>query len=233
MPDFTKRSDGIEIMDDLNSSGEVIHQTLQELDTINKLLGGNSVTLQGVRKLLHGKSSAVHVADLGCGSGEMLRLLAQQFRKSNLQSTFIGFDANENIVQYAQQHVSGFPEISIAADNILSADFRTKKFDVIVATLFLHHFTSAQLIDIFKTFNHQARVGVVINDLHRHWLAYYAIKFLTALFSKSPMVKFDAPLSVLRGFTKNELVNILEQAGMEHYSLRWKWAFRWQVIIHS
>lgn len=231
MPDFTKRSDAIEIMDDLNSSGEVIHQTLQELDTINKLLGGNSVTLQGVRTLLHGKSSAVRVADLGCGSGEMLRLLTQQFRKTNPQSTCIGFDANENIVQYAQQHVSDFPEIYIATDNILSTDFRTKKFDVIVATLFLHHFTSDQLIDIFKNFKHQAHAGVVINDLHRHWLAYYSIKFLTALFSKSPMVKSDGPLSVLRGFKKNELISILEKAGIKQYSLRWKWAFRWQVVI--
>lgn len=231
MPDFSKRSDGIEIMDDLNSSGEVIDQTLKELDTINKLLGGNAVTLQGVQKLIKGKSSSLRVADLGCGSGEMLRLIARRFRKSNPQSAFIGFDANKNIVRYAQQHVSDFPEISIAADDILSAEFRTKKFDVIVATLFLHHFTSDQLIDIFKNFKHQARVGVVINDLHRHWLAYYSIKFLTTLFSKSPMVKSDGPLSVLRGFKKSELVSILEKAGIKQYSLHWKWAFRWQIII--
>jgi hypothetical protein len=101
----------------------------------------------------------------------------------------------------------------------------------VFATLFFHHFTTKQLIDIFTLLKEQAKLGIVINDLHRHWLAYYSIKFLTKLFSKSSMVKYDAPLSVLRGFRKKELIEILQKAGVENYSLKWKWAFRWQLVI--
>lgn len=233
MPDFSNRSDAVEIMDDLASSGEIINQTLHELDIINQLLGGNHITVRGLHGLLkkNRSASSLHVVDLGCGSGEMLRIVARKFRKTNPQSTFTGIDANPNIVHYAQRHVSDFPEISIVAEDILGESFRAKNFDIILATLFFHHFSSTQLADIFKSLKKHARVGLVINDLHRHWLAYYAIKFLTKLFSKSAMVQHDAPLSVLRGFRKKELIEILQNGGIENYSLKWKWAFRWQLII--
>jgi len=77
----------------------------------------------------------------------------------------------------------------------------------------------------------QVKTAIIVNDIHRHPLAYYSIKWLTSLFSKSSMVKFDAPLSVLRAFKRNELKSILKKAGVENYQLRWRWAFRWQLII--
>jgi len=45
------------------------------------------------------------------------------------------------------------------------------------------------------------------------------------------MVRFDAPLSVLRAFKKHELRNVMEKTPMGDYQLKWKWAFRWQLII--
>lgn len=220
-------------MDDLSRSGEIIDQTLRELDIINHLLGGNQVTLQGLRTLLkkNKPNSDLHVVDLGCGSGEMLKLVAQKFRTTNPQSTFTGIDANANIMHYAQKHVADFPEISILAEDILGDRFKELKFDIVLATLFLHHFSSTQLIDIFKGLKQQTKIGMVINDLHRHWLAYYSIKFLTKFFSRSAMVKSDGPISVLRGFEKHELIEILQKSGIENYTLKWKWAFRWQLII--
>jgi ubiquinone/menaquinone biosynthesis C-methylase UbiE len=231
-PDFSQRSSAIEIMDDLTSSGEIIDQTLPELDVINHLLGGNQVTLRGLHSLLKSKSAGgLHVVDLGCGSGEMLKLVAQKLRATNPQSTFTGIDANANIMHYAQKHVADFPEISIVAEDILGDRFKELKFDIVLATLFFHHFSSTQLIDIFKGLKQQSKIGIVINDLHRHWLAYYSIKFLTKLFSRSAMVKSDGPISVLRGFKKHELIEILQKSGIENYTLKWKWAFRWQLII--
>ena len=75
---------------------------------------------------------------------------------------------------------------------------------------------------IFHSLKNQAKRGLVINDIHRHPLAYYSIKWLTQLFSKSAMVKFDAPLSVLRAFKKEDLKRILHQAGITTYQLKWK-----------
>ena len=72
---------------------------------------------------------------------------------------------------------------------------------------------------------------MVISDLHRHWLAYYSIKYLTKWFSKSIMVQNDGPLSVMRGFRRREWIRIFEDSGIENYKIRWKWAFRWQIII--
>jgi len=235
MPDFSKRSDALEIMDNLNCSGQIVNRTLVELDIINQLLGGNPVTLQGLQTLIKKKKPPrpLIVADLGCGSGEMLKQIAIRFRKTNPHSTFVGIDANKNITQYAQHHVAEFPEVCITTEDILGDNFKTKEFDIVLATLFFHHFSSAQLVDIFRNLKQQARIGIIINDLHRHWLAHYSIKLLTALFSRSSMVKYDAPLSVLRGFTKQELTDILEKAGILRYTLKWKWAFRWLLIITS
>ena len=75
-----------------------------------------------------------------------------------------------------------------------------------------------------------AKIGFVINDLERNRFAYYSIKALTRLFKGSSLVKNDAPLSVLRGFKKEEIINLLEEAGLKNYSLKWKWAFRYLVV---
>ncbi len=232
MIDFTTRSTGTEIMDDLDCQGEVVDQTLRELDFINHWLGGNAVTLHGLNELLS-KSQAqnISIADLGCGSGEMLRLIASQELQSERQVNLLGIDANPNITSFAEAHSKQYTNIHFEALNIFSKDFQQKKFDIVLATLFFHHFSNEQLIQFFKQLKDQVTIGIIINDIHRHPLAYHSIRILTKFFSKSSMVRFDAPLSVLRAFTKNELVTILDKAGITNYSLKWKWAFRWQIII--
>jgi 2-polyprenyl-3-methyl-5-hydroxy-6-metoxy-1,4-benzoquinol methylase len=230
---FKERSTSIEIMDDLACQGEVVDQTLRELDFINHWLGGNAVTLNGLRSLWKTipKNQKISIADLGCGSGEMLRLIAQRAANEGREVDLIGMDANPNITAFAQKHTAEFENIRIEATNIFSEEFRKRKFDIVLATLFLHHFTEDELIGIFSSLKDQANHGIVINDLHRQPLAYYSIQFLTQLFSKSAMVKYDAPLSVQRGFKRHDLQLILSQAGIKNYQLKWKWAFRWQLII--
>jgi 2-polyprenyl-3-methyl-5-hydroxy-6-metoxy-1,4-benzoquinol methylase len=232
MPVFSKRSTDVEIMDDLACSGEVVHQTLRELETINYLLGGNYVTLDGINQLLGGRlNGPIRIVDLGCGSGDILRLIRRWSSKKawNLQLT--GIDANPFIVNYALEHTPSSYNIQYEVNDIFSKRFQTEKFDVVVGTLFFHHFSDGQLINFFRQLKHQARIGVVINDIHRNWFSYYSIKWLTRFLSKSSMVKFDAPLSVLRAFTKPELIEILKQAGLVNYTIKWMWAFRWQVVI--
>jgi 2-polyprenyl-3-methyl-5-hydroxy-6-metoxy-1,4-benzoquinol methylase len=234
MPDFSKRSADEEIMDDLNCSGEVVNQTLRELETINALLGGNYVTLDGLLALLDERihTKPIAIADLGCGGGDILKLIRKLGNKKKLKLILTGIDANPNITAFAENQTPPSLEISYKAIDIFSSEFKQMKFDVMVGTLFFHHFSSEQLVDFFKDAKRQVSIGIVINDIHRHWFAFYSIKWLTQLFSKSSMVKFDAPLSVLRAFRKSELKEIMNRAGISNYSIKWMWAFRWQVIIH-
>jgi hypothetical protein len=110
--------------------------------------------------------------------------------------------------------------------------FKSKP-DIIFCSLFCHHFREDELIAMFRWMAENSIRGFFINDLHRHKFAYYSIRMLTSLFSKSYLVKNDAPLSVLRGFKKKELSTLLDKAGISNYTIRWRWAFRWLVIVRS
>jgi 2-polyprenyl-3-methyl-5-hydroxy-6-metoxy-1,4-benzoquinol methylase len=230
---FHSRSVAEEVMDDLNCDGEVVYQTLRELDVINQWLGGNAVTLSALEKLWSKvpRQQSISIADLGCGSGEMLRIISRLARQQNREVILSGYDANTNITNYATSHSTEYKNVSFEAINVFDINFQNQKFDIIMATLFTHHFTNQQLIELFSSWKQQVRVGIIINDIHRHPLAYYSIRWLTQLFSRSTMVKYDAPLSVLRAFKKSELEEILAKAGIKHYTLSWRWAFRWQLII--
>ncbi len=228
---FTQRSQEVEIMDDLESGGPVMDQTLKELDVINKWLGGNHVTINGVKKLVGDHNGALTIVDLGCGSGDILKIMARWARSANIDIKLIGIDANPHVVAFAEKQAAHYPEIEFKCVNVFSEEFTKIEGDIFIATLFMHHFDSSQLSIFLKQLRKQASMGIVINDIHRHWFAYYSIKWLTGLFSKSPMVRNDAAVSVLRAFKKQDLTQCLEAAEVPKYQIKWKWAFRWQVVV--
>jgi 2-polyprenyl-3-methyl-5-hydroxy-6-metoxy-1,4-benzoquinol methylase len=224
-----------ELMDDLTMASNALAQNLKELGFINKYLGGNAITISGIKQLLQGqKPSPLSILDIGCGGGQMLETIAIWGKKENIATKLIGLDANEFMLNYAKEHQKALPSIKyLKADAFDLGTYQSVRPDIATATLFCHHFKEQQLVNLFTALNKHCSIGFVINDLHRHWLAYYAIKYLTALFSKSYLVKNDAPLSVARGFTKNELVKILANAGIRNYSIQWRWAFRWQIVVNK
>jgi len=79
----------------------------------------------------------------------------------------------------------------------------------------------------------ECRSVFFINDLLRHYLAYHSIRLLTLAFSKSRLVKNDAPISVTRGFNRADWQRILADAGLSDYHLNWKWAFRWLLTYQK
>lgn len=230
MIDLSNRSEEEELMDDLNCDGPVVSQTLAELDVINRLLGGNQISLHAFKALIKNRSTPLHLIDLGCGSGDLMKVMADLCRKKGVKASFTGIDANPNIIAYAQKHTKDYPEIRYKCLNILSDEFLEMKCDVVHACLFCHHFTSDQLSQLLRFFKKIANEKVIINDLHRHVLAYYSIKWLTILFSRSDMVKNDAATSVARGFKKADLRKILKKAQIENAHLSWAWAFRWKLV---
>ena len=230
---FNQRSVEVEIMDDLLCDGPVVEQTLKELDTINLLLGGNDVSLSAFRKCFEkvSKEKPIRIADLGCGSGDLLRILSRKARKKSLSVSLTGIDANPFIIKYATEKSKEYSNINFKCLNVFSKDFRSEKFDLVNCTLFCHHFENNLLSMLLENLGKQTSTAIIINDIHRHWFAYHSIKWLTGLFSSSSMVKNDAKLSVLKAFRRKELEDIIKKAGYTNYSIQWKWAFRFEVII--
>jgi 2-polyprenyl-3-methyl-5-hydroxy-6-metoxy-1,4-benzoquinol methylase len=217
------------MMDDFSLGGEIINPIMDELEVVNKLLGGYSVFFDAFKKLR--LQDGMTISDWGCGGGDSLRVLAAWARKKNLKLNFVGVDATATAVEYARRKASTFPEISFIHADVLSEDLNKDQFDVVISSLFTHHFENESWIALIKRMLDCSRYAVIVNDLNRHWFAYHSIGVLTQLFSKSEMVKHDSKLSVLRGFTRQELEQLLSKAGIKNYQLKWKWAFRWQLIL--
>ena len=193
--DTSHRSSEMEIMDDFTMEGVLFRDTLDKLEIINRFLGGNSVTIKGLEKLLENqsKNKIITIVDLGCGNGDIIRDVAKFGRKNNYSFKLIGIDANSAAIEYAEELSKEYKELSFETIDVLSEDFKKQSYDVVLCTLFLHHFKNAQLISFLKTITNKATIGVVVNDLHRHKVAYYLFK-LIGVFIKNKMVKQDLSL---------------------------------------
>lgn len=227
---FTIRSYSKELLDADDIPFAEIKKNMQELDTINTWLGGHSITRAGFKKLIAGKNN-IRVCEIGCGGGDNLVMLLRWSKKNNLNIECIGIDIKKECIDYAATRWQGEPIEWIVSD-YRNAQFKEKP-DIIFSSLFCHHFTQEELIAQLKWMQANSKQGFFINDLHRHPLAYYSIKFLTQLFSKSKLVKNDAPLSVARGFKRKDWEWLINQSSLASISIQWKWAFRYLIVCRN
>lgn len=230
MPNFNRRSYKLEIMDNPNLSRKDLDPVLKELAFINKVLGGYKTTLDGVEKLI-GPRKVFSFADWGCGGGDTLIKVHSHFSKRGVKAELFGYDYSKSVIAFAEEIKPKNVHVNYSVADILDLQKSVEMVDVAHNSLFCHHFKDEEVVVIIKKMMAQSNVGIIINDLQRHPIAYYSIKLLTAIFSKSAMVKNDGPLSVLRAFTRKDWERILDSAGIKNYSLKWYWAFRWQLII--
>lgn len=227
------RTDKPEIMDDFAMEGEILRDALDKIANINQLLGGNQLTLRGVRDLTGNisKSKGITIADVGCGNGDMLRTLADFGLKNNLKFELIGIDANNFTINHAQKLSENYSNINFRCEDIFDESFSELKYDIVLCTLTLHHFKDDEIIRMLNVFNTNANVGIVINDLHRNAIAYRLFQALCFVFRLNEMSREDGLTSILRGFKKGELVRFSEKLNFSNYKIQWKWAFRYQWII--
>lgn len=224
-----QRSYEKELLDRDDIPFEHIKRNMQELDRINHYLGGHRISLDGIRRLTGKRrmEEPLRIAEIGCGGGDNLRAISRWAEKKSIPVTLSGIDINPSCIGYAR---------SVEANRgieFIHSDYRHVSFSekphIIFSSLFCHHFTEDELRQMLQWMQENSTIGFFINDLHRHPLAYYSIGLLTKAFSKSYLVKNDAPLSVKRGFVRKEWEHLFASAGIASFHCEWKWAFRWLV----
>lgn len=234
MPSLLQRSYQKELLDRNDIPFDDIKRNMQELDFINTRLGGHDITLDGVVSILKDQvffNSNISIVEIGCGGGDNLRAIRNWAERKHIPVQLTGIDINPECITYAefQKRNRGI--------KFITSDYKNVSFssrpDIIFSSLFCHHFSETELVFMLRWMKQNSGFGFFINDLHRHWLAYYSIKLLTKVFSKSYLVKNDAPLSVQKGFTRSEWKAIFNEAGLHNFSCKWRWAFRWLITYSN
>ena len=228
---FKQRSYQKELLDETDIPKDLLNQNLKELEFINKYLGGHAISVKGLKKIATDKSKIYTIMDVGCGGGDSLKAIANWSKKEGYNINLNGVDLKEDCITYAKNNCSNYDSINFSCEDFRNAFSEQIPINIVHASLFCHHFTETEIIDFIKLCSKNKAI-FVINDLERNLIAYYSIKLLTKLFSKSPLVKNDAPLSVLRGFKKTEWISILQKSGIENYTVKNRWAFRHLVIVY-
>ncbi len=227
------RSTEPELMDDLSLSSEALMEALQDISRVNRLLGGNHITLAATYQLIqkYAKQQHVTIVDVGCGDGTQLRELAVFLRKKKVHFSLVGIDINEKSLTIGRSLSKDFPEISFKNHDVLTLTKDAFPCDIIVTTLTLHHFTDQEIPKFMKQFYELSRLGIVVNDLQRSRLAYMLFRVFSFFFIKSPVAKNDGLVSIQRGFKKQELQQFSKSLSFKNYSVTWKWAFRYLWVV--
>lgn len=218
-------------------SREEILLTLRDLRRANCRLGGTRACLKAIQPLVEeiaGREKAkrpIRVADFGSGSADIPEALVRWATSKSYSLQVTAIDFNFMTCQVASAQVRRIPEIAVVQGDVLRPPVRESAFDIVLCSAFLHHFSEDEIASILESFRRLARRAIVVSDLHRHRVAYAAIWLLTRLLSRSAAVRNDGPLSVLKGFRRDDLVRILNKAGFEGAMIRRRWAYRHVVVI--
>lgn len=233
---FKQRSNERELLDDFSLSGPDLEKNLNNFNKVNCFLGGNSSIRNALIKIIKETPTAIEaplcIADLGCGGGDILRMLAKGANKKAISCQFVGIDANQASIDFSTKKSHEFPNIRFEQQNLFSEQFKKRSYDIIMLSTVCHHFNDNDLRQLLIQLKKQAKLAIIISDLHRHWFPYHAIKILTRIFPCSKLEKNDAPLSVLKAFKRKELERLLSSIPNTHYKIKWCWAFRYQIILH-
>lgn len=226
MQHLAYRSDERELMDMENIPFEEFHDCLRQLEVINHLTLAYRPVLGWLRKLIK-PGEPLCILDAGCGGGDTLRQIEKKFC-SRYPIELIGVDLNPWAKKSANT-VTEKSRIRYETADIFSFE-PGKKIDVIIASLFTHHLPDEQIIEFLRWANEHATQGWLINDLHRHSLPYYFIKFATRIFSRNRLIRNDAAVSVARSFTRTDWNRLLQSAGLKGVAkIEWYFPFRFCV----
>jgi len=178
---------------------------LRSIASVNRLTRAYHPTLHWlnhVYSVLPRQSHPVHIVDIGCGFGDMLRRISLWAEERHLPVQLTGIDLNPDAIRAAR-------EVTIPGTvTFLAGDFYNYRppagIDLVISSLLMHHLPDPEIVDLLAWMEANALMGWFINDLHRQPLPYHAFRMLSRLTTLHRFVKHDGPVSILRSFRADD-----------------------------
>lgn len=204
---------------------------LQDLERINRWTGAYRITLRWLDRVqeVH-RTRRLVVLDAGSGYGDMLRRIGAWGAARGVGIDLIGVDRNPHAAAAAAGATT-----RAAAVRYLSADVfdvpESVRPDIVISALFAHHLDDRQLVRFLRWMEERARLGWLINDLHRHAVPYWIARSLPALLRMNRLVRHDAAVSVARAFARQDWERLLERAGLAAPPTAVEWCFPFRYAV--
>lgn len=191
---------------------EELEGSLADIRVVNRYLGDTRAILKHLSAKVKGQDH-ISVLDVATGSADLPVAVVEWARKRGIGISVTAIDINNRTVEIARRYATAHPEIELLVGDALQLPFPDKSFDFVLCSKSLHHMKEPEAVAALREMLRVARRGYIIMDLRRSWIAYALIYLLTRIFTRNRMTRFDAPLSVLKAFTPDELRGWSEKAG--------------------
>lgn len=220
IPDFSRRATTAELMDDPDLPEADVRAALEDLRRINRSLGVTSTLRRYLFTLIHRhRLRTASILDVATGSADIPQALVHHARRKGLVMRLVALDHGQTMIKIARAKLAGDPEISLVQADALALPFPPDSFDFAIVSEFLHHLTGEQAVVFLRRLREIVRVAFIIHDLRRHPVAYYGFWLLARLFFRSRLVRHDGPVSILRGFTEDDVEQLKHASGLNNLVL--------------
>ncbi len=213
LPDLSRRATDPELLDEGVPEQEAL-RSLADLRLVNRWLGGRRSLGGAVRPHLGGGS---RLLDVGCGSADLPAFLLR-----SLPAGVVAVGLDIKVLHLRQAP----PGIHRVVGDVRALPFAKHSFDVVTASLFLHHIDPPEVAAVLRALFDLARRALVINDLHR---ARVPLLFGHAVFPwlfRSRVSVSDGLLSIRRAFRPEELAAAFAEAGIGRVAIRRRFPYR-------
>jgi ubiquinone/menaquinone biosynthesis C-methylase UbiE len=203
-------------MDQPNLDRAELAENLRDIRRVNRLLGGTTVVLRHLHRILERGPAIVPITllDLATGSADIPVAVSRWAKRHGLAMTITASDSSEQMLELAREQIAGHPKITLARYDARAVPLPDKCVDIVLCSLSLHHFASQDAMQVLREMDRLARKGFIVNDLRRSRLGYIAAWIAARLTTRNRLTRNDAPLSVRRAYTPSELEDLLHDAGV-------------------
>lgn len=216
-----------EIMDqpDLEPARHV--QALRGLARINQWSGSARILWPAIRAYaMQNHLPSLRILDIATGGGDVPLALWRKGRRANFSMALEGWDISPCAVTHAQARAAEEQApVCFARHDVMKEPIPTR-FDIITCSLFLHHLSEDQAVQLLEKMAQATQGMILVNDLIRSHAGLALALVGTRMLSSSQVVHVDGPRSVRAAYTLGEVQRLAGRAGLSGHSLTAHWPYR-------
>jgi ubiquinone/menaquinone biosynthesis C-methylase UbiE len=206
----------VELLDGSLDDPAALDGNLRDLRRINRWLGGVALSIAAVEAVAPGTADLT-LLDIGTGGADIPLALLRWATTRGRRLTVVALDSRPEVLAAARRTnpaVDRTPALTLEVGEGTSLPHDDGSFDVTHASLVLHHLEPDAAVALLREMGRVARLGVVVKDLDRGWLAWLGAWLLGHLLTRNRYTRRDAPLSVRRAYRREEMTDLVQAAGL-------------------